>query len=48
MGWQVQDQPAITNKIAILIYKQGDKMMMIIIKPSDAKTQIHITVSKLQ
>ncbi|RPI89671.1 MAG: hypothetical protein EHM40_20245 [Chloroflexi bacterium] len=48
LGWQAQGEPAITDAIAILTYKQDDKLMMIVIKPGDAGTKVSITISKLQ
>ena len=48
LGWKAQDEPAISKAAALLTYQQGDHLMMIIIKPNEAKTQVRITVSKLQ
>ena len=48
LGWQAQGEPAITDAIAILTYKRDDKLLMIVIKPGDAGTEVRITVSKLQ
>jgi hypothetical protein len=48
LGWEAQDKPSITDKIAILTYQQTDKIMFIIIKPNEDKTQVRITMSKVQ
>jgi hypothetical protein len=46
LGWEAQDPPTIADTIAILTYKQADKVMLIIIKPGDTGTQVRIVVSK--
>lgn len=48
LGWEAQEEPSVTDAIAILNYKKGDKVMFIIIKPSDASTEVRIMVSKAQ
>jgi hypothetical protein len=46
LGWEPQDEPSITEAIAILTYHQGDNLLFIVIKPGDTKTRVQILVSK--
>jgi hypothetical protein len=46
LGWQAEGEPAVTDGIAVLTYTQGDRIMLIIIKPGDSGTRVRITASK--
>ncbi len=46
LGWEAQEQPSVIDTIAVLTYKQGDKIMLITIKSGDTKTLVRIMVSR--